>query len=116
MKIIRKSEAESFTNGPTCTGFSFPFDSTDIDIAVVTVNGRYPEEGYVLNEVCKEIAYVLAGSGKLVMGTGISQTVQVGDATMIQPGEKYYWEGDNLQMVMPCSPAFDPSQHKKVAE
>lgn len=114
MKTIRKSESKSFTNGPTCTGYSFPFGDKDIDIAAVTVNGRYPEEGYVLNEVCKEVAYVLGGSGVLVMGNEAIQDLQIGDAVMILPGEKYYWKGENLEMIMPCSPAFDPSQHKKV--
>jgi mannose-6-phosphate isomerase-like protein (cupin superfamily) len=112
MKIIRKSETESFTNGPTCTGYGPSFGDKDLDIAVVTVNGRYPEEGYVLNEVCKEIAYVLNGSGRLVMGNEEIQDVEIGDTVMIQPGEKYYWEGENLEMIMPCSPAFYPAQHK----
>jgi len=115
MRIIRKSESESFTNGPNCSGYGFPFGDKDVDIAIVTVNGRYPEEGYVLNEVSKEIAYVLKGSGKLVMGDTESQDVHMGDAVMILPGEKYFWEGENLEMIMPCSPAFDPNQHKHVA-
>lgn len=115
MKIIRKSETESFTNGPTCFGYGFPFGDKGVDIAVVTVNGRYPEEGYALNEISKEIAYVLKGNGKLVMRNAAPQDVQVGDAAMILPGEEYYWEGDNLEMIMPCSPAFDPNQHKHVS-
>ena len=115
MKIVRKSETESFTNGPTCAGYGFPFGDRDIDVAIVIVNGRYPEEGYVLNEVCKEIAYILNGNGKLVMGDETIQDVKIGDAVMILPGEKYYWEGENLEMLIPCSPAFDPNKHKKVA-
>lgn len=114
MKVIKKSETESFSNGPTCTGYGFPFGDKDMDIAVVTVNGRYPEVGYVLNEVCKEVAYVLRGSGRLIMGDGVAKDVGPGDAAMIQPGEKYYWEGKSLEMIMPCSPAFYPEQHKKV--
>lgn len=115
MKIIRKSETESFANGPTCTGYSFPFGDGDVDVAIVTVNGRYPEEGYVLNEISKEIAYVLKGNGKLVMSSAAPQDLRVGDAALILPGEKYYWEGENLEMIMPCSPAFDPNHHKHVA-
>lgn len=115
MKLIKKSETESFTNSPTCAGYIFPFGDNELDIAVVTVNGRYPEQGYALNEVSKEIAYVLKGTGKLVVDTMAAQDMQAGDAAMILPGEKYYWEGDNLELIIPCSPAFTPTQHKLVA-
>lgn len=114
MQVIKKSEAESFTNGPTCTGYAFPFGDPDIDIAVVTVNGRYPEKDYALNEVSKEIAYVIGGVGEIVIGEEAPRQVKAGDSVMIQPGEKYYWVGDNLEMLMPCCPAFDPGQHKNV--
>lgn len=114
MQLITKAEAESFTNGPTCTGYGFPFGDKDIDIAVVTVNGRYPEEGFVLNELSKEIAYILSGKGNITIANETTRSVQAGDAVMIQPGEKYYWGGDNLEMIMPCSPAFDPAQHKSL--
>lgn len=112
MDFISKSESEYFANGPTCTGYGFSFGDKDIDIAVVTVDGRYPEEGYAFNEVCKEVAYVMQGNGSLTMSDGTTKAVQAGDAVMILPGEKYYWEGKNLEMLMPCSPAFDPNQHK----
>ncbi len=114
MQVIKKSEAESFTNGPTCTGYVFPFGDPDIDIAVLTVNGRYPEKNRALNEISKEIAYVLSGTGEIIVGGESPRQVQAGDSVIIQPGEKYYWVGENLEMLMPCSPAFNPDQHKNV--
>ncbi len=114
MRVIKKSETENFVNGPTCKGYGFPFGDKAIDIAVVTVNGRYPEEGWALNEVCKEVAYILSGSGTLTVANEESRELWLGDAVMIQPGERYYWKGENLEMIMPCSPAFDPSQHKYI--
>jgi mannose-6-phosphate isomerase-like protein (cupin superfamily) len=114
MEFISKTQSAYFTNGPTCTGYGFSFSDKGMDIAIVTVNGKYPEKGYVLNEISREIAYILKGGGKLVMGDGAIKDVQPGDALIILPGEKYRWEGDNLEMLMPCSPAFDPAQHKQV--
>jgi quercetin dioxygenase-like cupin family protein len=81
----------------------------------VTVNGRYPEKGYVVNEVCKEVGYVLSGSGSVCMEGHEVRQLQPGDAVLIQPREKFFWEGTALEMLMPCSPAFYPEQHKEMA-
>jgi len=114
MKRIQKAEAVAFTNGPTCSGQEYSFGDNDLNIAIVTVTGRYPENGYVMNEVCKEAGYVVSGTGELGLKSGEKQAVAVGDAVLLQPGEKYYWEGDSLVLVMPCTPAFYPEQHQKV--
>jgi mannose-6-phosphate isomerase-like protein (cupin superfamily) len=114
MNSIQKSNANSFSNGPTCTGYEYSFGDKDMNIAVVTVNGRYPETGYVMNEVCKEVGYVLSGRGSISVVGGDMRNLETGDAVMIQPGEKFFWQGDSLEMLMPCSPAFYPEQYKIV--
>ena len=114
MQIITKSQTTSFSNSPTCSGEEFAFGDTDLNIAVVTVNGRYPASGHLQNKVCKEIAYVLSGNGKI----GVDNTVHElspGDAVLIAAGERFYWEGAGLKMIVPCSPAFYPEQHIEVA-
>ena len=113
MKILTKSEKVNFSNSNTCSGFEFQFGDSNLNIAVVTVNGRYPAEGHLVNEVCREIAYVLSGSGKV----GVDDELHVlnpGYAVHIEPGEGFFWEGDELEMLMTCSPAFYPEQHKEV--
>jgi mannose-6-phosphate isomerase-like protein (cupin superfamily) len=114
MKKIKSTETNSFSNSDTCSGFEFPFEDKDLNIAVITVNGRYPEKGYLTNEVCKEIGYVLSGSGAVGKSDGEIQTLSKGDAVLIEAGEIFYWQGDNLEMLMPCSPAFYPEQHKEI--
>jgi hypothetical protein len=37
----------------------------------------------------------------------------VGDLVLIEPGEKYFWEG-NMDLFIPCSPAWYPEQHKLI--
>lgn len=74
--------------------------------------GRYPEKSYVVNEVCKELVYVIKGSGKLVAGNEVEKINQ-GDVVLLLPGEKYYFEAQ-LTMFMPCSPAWYPEQHKQI--
>jgi mannose-6-phosphate isomerase-like protein (cupin superfamily) len=114
MQIITKSQTTSFSNSPTCSGEEFAFGDKDLNIAVVTVNGRYPARGHLLNKVCKEIAYVLSGHGKVGVDDQVHE-LKPGDAVLIVPGERFYWEGSDLRMVMPCSPAFYPEQHVEVA-
>ncbi|HEY4963626.1 MAG TPA: cupin domain-containing protein [Candidatus Saccharimonadales bacterium] len=113
MKLIPKSQTISFNNSPTCSGFEFAFGDKDINAAVVTVDGRYPEKGLLVNEVCKEIAYVLSGNGSVGVGDMVVK-LSPGDAVLINPGEKFYWEGNKLEMLMPCTPAFYPEQHKEL--
>ena len=84
----------------------------DINGAVIKLNGRYPEKGQVTNEVCKELVFVVEGTGRLVVGNDI-QEIQQGDLALLLPGDKYYFEGQ-LTMFMPCSPAWYPGQHKKI--
>ena len=113
MKVILKSQTNSFSNSDTCSGFEFPFGDKDINVAVITVDGRYPAKGHLVNDVCKEIAYVIKGTG-LVGVDGDTHPLSPGDAVLINPGERFFWEGKKLKMFMPCYPAFYPEQHKEV--
>lgn len=113
MKVIYNSETVSFSNSSTCEGIEFPFKDEDINIAVVTVDGRYPDKGHLMNEISKEIACVISGSG-IVGVDEVEHALQPGDAVLIRPGERFFWQGDNLRMLMSCIPAFKPEQHKEV--
>jgi mannose-6-phosphate isomerase-like protein (cupin superfamily) len=112
MQRIQKSGATKFTNGATCEGTEYSFSDKAMNIAFVTVEGRYPESGYAMNEICKEMAYIVSGTGKLCGANGSELPVAAGDSVFVAPGEKYFWEGEALKMVMPCAPAFYPEQHK----
>ena len=112
MKVIRANQAKEFKNSETCTAIEYPMGDRDINGAVIKLNGRYPEKGYVTNEIYKELAYVIEGSGRLIAGNEI-QEIEQGDLALLLPGEKYYFEG-RLTMFMPCSPAWYPEQHRRV--
>ncbi len=112
MKIVYKNQVERFKNSESCTAFEYPLGDKDINGAVIELNGRYPGKGRVINLKCKELAYVIKGSGKVVV-EGKEIKFQEGDLILIEPGEKYFWEGD-LTMFVPCTPAWYPEQHKEV--
>jgi mannose-6-phosphate isomerase-like protein (cupin superfamily) len=109
MKIIRSNDTQEFKNSDTCVATEYEFNDPAINIAVVKVTGRYPDSGRVVNEKCKELVFVLEGSGKIFIEEK-EILLQKGDAVLIEPLEKIYWEG-NLTMVIPCTPAWSSDQH-----
>jgi mannose-6-phosphate isomerase-like protein (cupin superfamily) len=110
MKIIRKCEAQVFRANDACLIYEYPMGYEDINGAVAKIAGRYPSAGSTVNEVCRELGYVIEGAGKVVIN-GRQLPIQEGDLVAIDPGEKFYWEGD-MVLFLPCTPAWDPKQHK----
>lgn len=96
-----------------CIAIEYPLGDKDINAAVIKINGRYPERGRTVNEKCKELAYVIDGIGQLTV-EGKTVELKKGVVVLIEPGERFYWEGQNLEVFMPCTPAWYPKQHKKV--
>jgi len=112
MKIILKNQTKKFQNGKNCTAWEYPLGDKDINGAVIELSGRYPETGEVMNKVCKELAYVIKGEGRVVIENQ-EFNISKGDLVMIEPGEKYYWEG-KMTMFVPCVPAWYPEQHQEI--
>ena len=112
MKVIHKQQTEKFQNSALCTAIEYPLGDKDIDGSIIELAGRYPEEGRVMNFECKELSYVISGSGKVVV-EGREVNLQEGDSVLIESGEKYFWDG-RLTMFVSCNPAWHPEQHKKI--
>ena len=104
MKVITKRETKKVQNNPFCIAMEYPIGDKDINGAVIILDGRFPVKG--------RIAYILKGKGKLGV-EGKEFTLKKGDLAFILPGERFYWEG-NMEIFMPCTPAWYPEQHKEV--
>lgn len=112
MKVVHQQQSSNHQNNEFCMARAYPTGDKDISVALIKLTGRYPSKGMVLNEKCKELAYIIKGSGKLgVENEEIS--LGEGDLVLINPGEKYFWDG-NMTLLMPCVPAWSPKQHKEV--
>ncbi len=109
MKIISSSESKKIQATPTTTIWEFPMEEKAISGAVTQINGRYPEIGFAVNEVCKELAFVISGSGYIVTPDA-KRTIGVGDLIFLNKGESFAWDG-NLTLFMATTPKFDPKQH-----
>lgn len=113
MKYIPKANAQKFQNSAECMVFEYDVNDPDINGAVGVINGRYPEKGFVVNETCKELIYVISGHGSLITHEE-SVALAEGDVALIPPGEQYFFEGAKLKIFMPCTPAWHPEQHKEL--
>lgn len=65
MKLVKLEQAQEFSNSDRCKGLEYPLDDVDINFSTAIINGRYPDNGYCVNEECKELIYVIEGKGTL---------------------------------------------------
>jgi mannose-6-phosphate isomerase-like protein (cupin superfamily) len=111
MKVTYKNQTSKFKNNEACLVTSYPFGNKDIDGCIIKLDGRYPSTGRVFNEKCKELFFIIDGSGKLVIENK-EITLSKEDLVLVEIGEKYYWKG-KIKMFVSCNPAWYPEQHKK---
>lgn len=113
MNYFKKSEAE-FYSGDGYSGMDYPMSDTDINFAVIHINGRSPKTGYQVNTKCKELLYIIEGSGILYLKDNQQvQEFHQGDVIVLQKSECYAFEG-NFEAAVPCTPAWTSEQHKYV--
>lgn len=112
MKVIHQDETEKVQNSKNCLVYEYPLNDKDINGAFVKLTGREPDDGRVVNLVCKELAYVINGGGVIVIEDKEIK-LKEGDLVLIEPGEKFFWNGD-MELFLPCAPAWYPEQYKKV--
>ncbi len=109
MNIIPSSESKKIQATPTTTIWEFTMDDKSLSSAVSQINGRYPEQGFAINEICKEIAFVVSGSGHVITPHQ-ARPINIGDLIFLDKRESFAWEG-SLTLFMATTPKFDPKQH-----
>ncbi len=110
MKYWGKDTGIKFKNSDKCYGYAYNPGSGTIDIATITIKGRFPDKGWGYLEEAHEMAIVVKGSGYIKTKAGQEQNLSVGDVVYIEPKERFSWVGD-IDLVVPCGPAFDPEKH-----
>lgn len=103
-KILKNSDTSSLLK------YSIQLRDKDIDLCINTITGRYPEKGYCSNEACKEICYILEGTGSINKRDEVIYFKQ-GDVILIDKNEIYYWNG-NCKIIMICTPSWYKEQCK----
>ncbi|MBP7766981.1 hypothetical protein KA068_00475 [Candidatus Saccharibacteria bacterium] len=111
MKIWKKDTGVKFSNSSACFGYEYNPGSGKIDIATISIRDRFPEKGWGMLEESHEMAVVIKGSGYILFKDGEKYDLEVGGVVYIEPGEWFCW-GGNMDMVVPCGPAFNPDKHR----
>lgn len=99
-----------FKNSTTCEGVAFTPDAP-LDMAEITITGRYPELGWAKNRECHELVRVLDGAGSLQLRDADTIPLAKGDVVHVPAGQWFAWNG-NMTILMACSPAFRPDQYE----
>lgn len=107
--IIKKSERKKHFNNPNCIAYEYDTKDRDINIALIEINGRYPDRGRVTNKICKELVFVIKGKGKIEIDNK-KFLLNKEDSVLIQPKQKYFFEG-KLTIIASCNPTWYPEQH-----
>ncbi len=106
-----RADGESFNYG---TASVTEFGTVgDADVAEASINGRYPEHGFAVNRKSDMLIRAISGSGHLVLRED-SHKLQPGDVIHIEKETQYYYEGDNLCVMLICSPPWDKEQYEIV--
>lgn len=115
MKKWSYQEGVEFKNSDVCFGREYNPGSGTINIAKIFIKGRYPENGWSYLDESHEMAVVVRGNGYIETKDGEREDLDVGDVVYIEPKKRFCWGGD-MDLIVPCGPAFDPSKHHLEAE
>ena len=110
MKLWHDKDGDEFRNSDVCWGRSYQPDTDAIDIAKISIRGRFPEKGWGWLEDTHEMAVITRGEGYALAQDGERLELKAGDVIYIEPGRKWCW-GGNFDMIVPCSPGFTPQKH-----
>jgi hypothetical protein len=110
MKLWRDEDGEEFSNSDVCFGKSFSASIGAVDVAKISIRGNYPATGWSYNEEAHEMAVITRGSGWIEVKNGERHTLNAGDVVHVAPMERFRW-GGNMDMIVPCGPAFKPGKH-----
>lgn len=111
MKKWSDEEGKEFRNSETCYGREYVPGSGKIDVAKIAIRGEYPGDNkYGYLEETHEMAVVIRGAGYIETKNGEHYDLKEGDVVYVEPLERFRWGGD-MDLIVPCSPAFDPAKH-----
>ena len=108
--LKKKEDIFLVENDKGCLVSEYQLDLENIGVVKVELDGRYPQEGKVMNQESDLIYFVLSGEG-LVNGE-----IKIGpqDIYVFKKGVPYFVEGKNLVFVGITQPAWKLEQHKKI--
>ena len=112
MEYINKGKANFYT-GDGYSGMDYPMQDKDINFAIIKISARSPKTGYQVNTDCKELLYIINGSGTLYLKEANAISFKEGDVILLDKKECYAFEGD-FEAAVSCTPAWTSEQHQYI--
>ena len=85
-----------------------------MNVAEITLTGRYPETGFALNRESEMIVRILKGSVTFCC-EGEEVELPEGSTVLVQTGKKYYWlPTEAVTLYVVSSPPWTPAQHQSI--
>lgn len=107
--IIKKGQTKKERIAKGGIVYDYPVKSKEMGFSVQELNGRVPDEGAYKNKICKEICYVIEGSGKIFIDDE-ELILDEGDIYFIEPGQKSYIMAEGLKLLTITQPDWYEEQ------
>ena len=108
MEHISQPHAQKFENA-TVTSWEYEMKNAALNVAPISIRGRYPANGFTSNLESDAIVHVVDGSGIIGLKDGSSVVLAKNDQLHLAVGDTYYFEG-NLEVIYAASPIWTPEQ------
>jgi hypothetical protein len=117
MDHIKHADAEThnyYDGAVQVTEFHFSGNDT-INDAEITITGRYPTEGYTVNDISLALISVESGTGIFTIKNSTPQNIETGDRLLVKPGEPYSFETmGRLAIRYIATPAWTIKQSRNI--
>lgn len=108
MEHVTQSQAQRFENGAV-TSWEYEMQDANLNLAPISIKGRYPETGYTSNTVSDSIVHIIGGSGLIELRDGTTTRLAIHDQLHLSVGDAYFFEGD-LDILYAATPSWTPQQ------
>lgn len=112
MEHIPQSKTREYNNG-AAVSWEYDMQNASLNVAPITIKGRYPESGFTSNLESDAIVHIVEGVGIVGLSDGSSIELAKNDQIHIAVGDAYYFQGD-LNIVYAASPAWTPQQTRHI--
>jgi hypothetical protein len=112
MEHITQSHAQRFENGAV-TSWEYEMQNANLNVAPISIKGRYPEAGYTSNTVSDSIIHVIGGDGIIELNNGTVVNLAINDQIHLSVGDAYFFEG-HLDILYAASPSWTPQQTEHI--
>ena len=92
---------------------NYMLNSKNLDMVVVSIDGRYPSAGSRANMKNTFGCYVLKGTGEVTI-KGKTFEIKKEDVFIIEPKKEFHIVGKQLKLLMSCTPAYSESHSVSV--